>query len=107
MIKDKYNECNQRRKIDITKEIFNLFSKLSKDIIEEDISPNSLEIKDNMIIIINKEEAKKEIQKYQQPYLDAMGLYNSISVKFIPKYSYYAYKENYQNILLFRIEISL
>ena len=105
MIKDKYNECKQRRKIDIPKEIVNLFSKLSKDIIEEDILPNSLEIKDNMIIVKNQEETKKELQKCQQPYIDAMGNYNSISGKFIPKYSYYAYKEKYQNILLFRLEI--
>ena len=105
MIKDKYNECKQRRKIDIPKEIVNLFSKLSKDIIEEDISSNSLEIKDNMIIINTKNETKKEIQKCQQPYIDAMGHYNSISAKFIPKFSYYAYKDNYQNVLLFRLEI--
>jgi len=58
-----------------------------------------------MIIINNQEETKKEIQKCQQPYIDAMSHYNSISVKFIPKYSYYAYKENYQNILLLRLEI--
>ena len=105
LIKDKYNECKQRRKIDIPKEIINLFSKLSKDIIEEDISSNSLEIKDNMIIVNHKEESKKEIQKYQQAYIDAMGNYNSISVKFNPKYSYYAYKEKDKNILLFRLEI--
>jgi len=105
LIKDKYNECKHRKILDIPKEIVNLFSKLSKDIIEEDISPNNLEIKDNTIIINSKEETKKEIQKCQQPYIDSMGHYNSISAKFIPKYSYYAYKENIQNILLFRLEI--
>ena len=106
LIKRKYNELKSRKKMDIPKEIIKLFCNLSKDIIEEEISPDSLQILEDKTIVVNKsEEQKKEKYNYQQPYIDSMGHYNSISSKYTPKFSYYAYKENNSNILLLRLEM--
>ena len=113
LIKRKYNECKSRKKLDIPKEIIDLFSKMSKDIIEDDINMNNIEISEDRKIIAlkNKESNNNKIKnnkdkiKCQTIYIDEMGNYNSISSKYIPKYSYYAYKEKDNYVLLINIEI--
>lgn len=110
LIKSKYNDCKSRKKIDIPLEILNLFSKMSKDLIEDNIEIKNLKISEDKKTILMVEENKKENKrpeiKCQKPYIDEMGKYNSISSKFIPKCGYYAYKEKKDNyILLIRLEI--
>jgi hypothetical protein len=86
---------------------------MSKDIIEDDINMNNIEISEDRKIIAlknkesntNKDFNNKNKIKCQTIYVDEMGNYNSISSKYIPKYSYYAYKENKNYILLINIEI--
>ena len=96
LIKRKFNDCKARNKIDIPNEIVNLFSKMSKDIIEDNIDIKNLHISKDLKTIKlsdeNQPEIKKEI-KCQKTYIDEMGKYNTLSNKFIPKYSYYVYKE--------------
>lgn len=105
LIKQKYNSCKSRKKIDIPLEIINLFSKLSKDITEDEIKVNNLKIsEDKKTIKIRNDESNVTI-KCQQSYIDELGNYNSISTKYVPKFSYYVYKEKGNNILLIRIEI--
>jgi len=115
LINQKYNECKIRKKLDIPREIIDLFSKMSKDIIEDDINMNNIEISEDRKVIAlknkksnnNKDINNKDKIKCQTIYIDEMGNYNSISSKYIPKYSYYAYEEknNYNYILLIYIEI--
>ena len=109
LIKRKFNECKNRKKIDIPQKIIDLFSNMSKDIIEDDIEINNLHISDDKKVITlsnedNQNSKKKEL-KCQKTYIDEMGQYNSISNKFIPKHSSYAYKEKGNYILLLVIEI--
>ena len=110
LIKRKFNDCKARNKIDIPNEIVNLFSKMSKDIIEDNIDIKNLHISKDLKTIKlsdeNQPEIKKEI-KCQKTYIDEMGKYNTLSNKFIPKYSYYAYRDKIRkkNILLIRVEI--
>lgn len=109
LIKRKFNDCKARNKIDIPNEIVNLFSKMSKDIIEDNIDIKNLHISKDLKTIKlsdeNQPEIKKEI-KCQKTYIDEMGKYNTLSNKFIPKYSYYVYKEKKKKyILLIRVEI--
>ena len=110
LIKRKFNDCKARNKIDIPNEIINLFSKMSKDIIEDNIDIKNLHISKDLKTIKlsdeNQPENKKEI-KCQKTYIDEMGKYNTLSNKFIPKYSYYAYRDKIRkkNILLIRVEI--
>ena len=112
LIKQKYNNCKSRRKIDIPKEITNLFSTLSKDITEDEITIENLEISnDEKKITVKTEKTKNDKIKCQQCYLDEMGNYNSISSKYVPKCSYYVYREKsketnkFNNYLLIRLEI--
>ena len=109
LIKRKFNDCKARNKIDIPNEIVNLFSKMSKDIIEDNIDIKNLHISKDLKTIKlsdeNQPEIKKEI-KCQKTYIDEMGKYNTLSNKFIPKYSYHVYKEKKKKyILLIRVEI--
>lgn len=107
LIKQKYNLSKSRRKIDIPQEIINLFSSLSKDITEEKVDIESLQISEDrkLITTINK-NSSSDIPKCQKTFIDEMGNYNSISSKYIPKCSYYVYKEKGKNILLVRLEIA-
>ena len=109
LIKRKFNDCKVRKKIDIPLEIINLFSKMSKDIIEDNIDVKNIHISEDKTTIImgddNKRGIKKKDIKCQKAYMDEMGKYNSLSNKFIPKHSYYAYKEKNNYILLIRVEI--
>ena len=115
IIKRKYNDCKSRRKIDIPKEIIELFSKMSQDIIEDDISLNNIEIsEDQKTLTLKNKDSNKNKDNYnynnnylkcQQIYTDELGNYISISSKYIPKYSYYAYKEKDKYILLISLEI--
>ena len=113
LIRRKYNECKIRKKLDIPREIIDLFSKMSKDIIEDDIDMNNIEISEDRKVIAlknkksnnNKDIKNKDKIKCQTIYIDEMGNYNSISSKYIPKYSYYAYKEKNNYILVINIEI--
>ena len=121
LIKQKYNDSKVRRKIDIPEEITRLFSSMSKDITEDNIEMKNLHISEDKTTITIIEENKdkenknidenkeKENQKRniicQKSYIDEMGKYNSISNKYVPKFSYYAYKEKNNYILLIRLEI--
>ena len=110
LIKRKYNDCQSRRKIDIPQEIIELFSKMSKDIVEDIVEIKNLHISEDKKIItvseINKSSIKKSNEfKLQKSYIDEMGKYNSISNKYTPKCSYYAYKKNKKYFLLIRVEI--
>lgn len=63
LIKRKFNECTSRKKIDIPQEIINLFSKMSKDIIEDNIEIKNLHISEDKKTIIMSEENKQENKK--------------------------------------------
>ena len=111
LIKRKFNDCKARNKIDIPNEIINLFSKMSKDIIEDNIDIKNLHISEDGKSIKLSDENQPEIKgggiKCQKTYIDEMGKYNTLSNKFIPKYSYYAYRDRVRkkNVLLIRVEI--
>ena len=110
LIKNKYNACQNRKIIDIPQEIIELFSKMSKDIVEDIVEIKNLHISEDKKIItvseINKHNNKKNNDfKLQKTYVDEMGKYNSISNKYTPKCSYYAYKQHKKFYLLIRVEI--
>ena len=110
LIKRKYNECQKRKIIDIPQEIIELFSKMSKDIVEDIVEIKNLHISEDKKIItvseINKHNNKENNEfKIQKSYVDEMGKYNSISNKYTPKCSYYAYKKHKKYYLLIRVEI--
>ena len=105
LIKQKYNEMRSRRSIDIPEEILKLLSKLSKDIVEDEIILKNLEISKDKKVIKIKEGASRNIIECRQIYLDEIGNYNSISYKDTLKYSCYAYKEKKHNLFLIRLEI--
>jgi hypothetical protein len=117
LIKQKYNDCNNRKAIDIPKEIVKLFSDLSSEITEEKIDSNRLEIsEDNKIIKMKKDgnsDNQNKLIRIQNAYIDEYGDYKSNNNKFNPKYSLYVYKEDdnsnkrkkLQNYLLLRLEI--
>ena len=105
LIKQKYNDAKSRRNINIPEEIIKLLTRLSKDITEEEIKIKNLEISEDKKTIKMKEGASQEIIECQQTFLDERGLYNSISRKFVPKCSSFAYKDKGRNILLIRLEI--
>ena len=110
LIKNKYNDCQNRKKIDIPQKIIELFSKMSKDIVEDIVEIKNLHISEDKKIItvseINKSSIKKSNEfKLQKSYIDEMGKYNSISNKYTPKCSYYAFKKSKKYFLLIRVEI--
>ena len=111
LIKRKFNDCQNRKKIDIPQEIIELFSKMSKDIVEDIVEIKNLHISEDKKVItvseINKHNNKKNNEfKLQKSYVDEMGKYNSISNKYTPKCSYYAYKDHKKKYcLLIRVEI--
>ena len=105
LIKQKYNSSKSRRNIDIPQEIAKLISRLSKDITEEEIKMEDIEFSEEKTLIKIKKGANRKNLDCQQIFLDERGNYNSISSKYVPKSSYYAYKEKRDNILLIRLEI--
>ena len=105
LIKQKYNSHKSRRRIDIPEEITKLLSRLSKDITEDEIKINNLEISEDKKLIKMKKGINRKLIDCQQTFLDERGNYNSISSKYVPKASFCAYKERRDNILLIRLEI--
>ena len=123
LIKRQYNSFNQRRKIDIPKQIINLFSELSTDILGEKMKCQKLESNENIIKLSNIEnDDNKKANNFhvQSAYIDQDGNYLQNKGKFEPKYSLYFYKEpkkkeeeddenddedQYDNYLLLRLEI--
>ena len=80
LIKRKFNDCKARNKIDIPNEIVNLFSKMSKDIIEDNIDIKNLHISKDLKTIKlsdeNQPEIKKEI-KCKKTYIEEMEKNNT------------------------------
>ena len=134
LIKNKYNNFNRRRKIDIPKEIISLFSELSPDILGEKKDCEKSELNGHIAIKLSNDpktiERKPTLNnipntcsfKIQNAYIDQDGNYLQGRNKFEPKYSLYFYKEkkkknednddednnddeNYDNYLLLRLEI--
>ena len=117
LIKHKYNDCNNRKAIDIPKEIVKLFSELSSEITEEKIDSNQLEISENNKIVKMKKDGNSDNEnkliRIQNAYIDEYGDYKSNNNKFNPKYSLYVYKDydqsnkrkKLQNYLLLRLEL--
>ena len=117
LIKQKYNDCNSRKAIDIPKEIVKLFSELSSEITEEKIDSNQLEISENNKIVKMKKDGNSDNQnkliRIQNAYIDEYGDYKSNNNKFNPKYSLYVNKDydqsnkrkKLQNYLLLRLEL--
>ena len=107
LIKRKYNECKSREKMDIPQEIINLFSIMSKEMIEDDIEIKNLHISEDKKTITlnngNNQENQNKKLKLQKTFVDENGkIYSS---KYTPKSALYAYKEKSFYILLIRIEI--
>jgi len=125
LIKSQYNNFNQRKKIDIPKQIINLFSELSTDIFGEKMNCQKSESNENIIKLSNSDQENGEKKfnfNLQNTYTDQDGNYLLEKNKFEPKYSLYFYKEkktkneddddedeededNYKNYLLLRLEI--
>ena len=119
LIQQNYNNCNERKKIDIPEEIVKLFSSLSHEILE-DFHSKELEISSDKKKIKIKEgnlnnQENKEIFKINQSYIDEIGDYKSPNIKSKLKYSLYFYKEQeknkkkrtkFQNYLLLVLEIA-
>ena len=116
LIKHKYNDCNNRKAIDIPKE--KSFSDLSPEITEEKIDSNKLEISEHNKVIKMKKDGNEDNQnkliRIQNGYIDEYGDYKSNNNKFNPKYSLYVYKDydqsnkrkkKLQNYLLLRLEL--
>ena len=117
LIKQQYNNSNQRKAIDIPKQIKKLFCDLSDEIIGEKIKEDQIEtigektikFKDNKDN--NKRNENSDFQ-IQNAYIDQDGNYLRNKGKYEPKYSLYVYREGegedddeYENYLLLRIEI--
>lgn len=115
LIKNQYNNSNNRREIDIPEQIKKKFCELSTEIIGEKININQLEtidgkkikIKDNSEL--KKENTGSDTFQIQNAYIDQDGNYLQNKGKFEPKYSMYIYKEgdedDFENYLLLRIEV--
>jgi hypothetical protein len=118
LIKQKYNDCDSRKAINIPNEIVKLFSDLSSEITEEKIDSNQLEISEDKKTIKMKKDGNVDNQskliKLQNAYIDEFGDYKSNNSKFAPKYGLYVFKDidpsnkrkkKLQNYLLLRLEI--
>lgn len=115
LIKNQYNNSNNRREIDIPEQIKKKFCELSTEIIGEKININQLEtidgkkikIKDNSEL--KKENTGSDTFQIQNAYIDQDGNYLQNKGKFEPKYSMCIYKEgdedDFENYLLLRIEV--
>ena len=119
LIKQKYNDCDCRKAIDIPREIVKLFSDLSPEITEEKIESNQLKISEDNKTIKMKEDGNSDkkdnkLIKLQNAYIDEYGDYRTNNNKFNPKYTLYVYKDKenlnkenkkLQNYLLLILEI--
>ena len=115
LIKNQYNNSNNRREIDIPEQIKKKFCELSNEIIGEKININQLgtidgkkiKIKDNSEL--KKENTGSDTFQIQNAYIDQDGNYLQNKGKFEPKYSMYIYKkgddDDFENYLLLRIEV--
>jgi hypothetical protein len=99
LIKHQYNNCNQRKKIDIPEEIIKLFSEMSNEITGEQIDLIKSEQDKNKIILKNKniENIKEQSFNINSAYMDQDGNYLKNKGKFEPKYSLFLYKEKKKN----------
>ena len=114
LIRNQYNNSNNRREIDIPEQIKKKFCELSSEIIGEKIKPDQLETIDGKKIKIkeNSEIIKDnngDTLPIQNAYIDQDGNYLQNKGKFEPKYSMYICKEgdddDFENFLLLRIEV--
>jgi hypothetical protein len=113
LIKQQYNNSNQRKAIDIPKQIKKLFCDLSNDIIGEKIVEDQIEtIGENKIKLKGNYKGNENSDNFQiqNAYIDQDGNYLRNKGKYEPKYSLYIYREgdddeDYENYLLLRIEI--
>ena len=99
LIKHQYNNCNQRKKIDIPEEIIKLFSEMSNEITGEQIDLIKSEQDKNKIILKNKnvDNSKEQEFNINSAYMDQDGNYLKNKGKFEPKYSLFLYKEKKKN----------
>ena len=113
LIKQQYNQFNNRRKIDIPLQITKLFSELSSEIIGEKMECEPLKSDENKIVLKKSSEEKKANEKFiiQNAYIDQDGNYLANKGKYEPNYSLYFYKEineeedEEENYLLLRLEL--
>ena len=113
LIKQQYNQFNNRRKIDIPLQITKLFSELSSEIIGEKMECETLKSDENKIVLKKNSEEKKANEKFiiQNAYIDQDGNYLANKGKYEPNYSLYFYKEineeedEEENYLLLRLEL--
>jgi len=118
LIKQQYNNFNQRKKIDIPEEIIQLFSEMSNEILGEQIDLTKSEKDKNKIILKNNEnikDIKDEKFSINSAYMDQDGNYMKNKGKFEPKYSLFLYtekksdddedEEEVEKYLLLRLEI--
>lgn len=113
LIKQQYNQFNNRRKIDIPLQITKLFSELSSEIIGEKMECETLKSDENKIVLKKTTEEKKANEKFiiQNAYIDQDGNYLANKGKYEPNYSLYFYKElneeedEEENYLLLRLEL--
>ena len=99
LIKHQYNNCNQRKKIDIPEEIIKLFSEMSNEITGEQLDLIKSEQDKNKIILKNKnaENSKEQSFNINNAYMDQDGNYLNNKGKFEPKYSLFLYIEKNKN----------
>ena len=97
LIKQQYNNFNDRKPIDIPDEIIKLFSELSTEIIGEKMDCQKIGKNNNIIKLIednpNNNNKKRTKLYVQNAYIDQDGNYLKNKGKFEPKYSLYYYKE--------------
>lgn len=124
LIKQQYNNFNNRKPINIPDEIINLFSELSTDIMGEKMECEKTGTEEIVIKLKENEikDKKKKTICVQNAYIDQDGNYLKNKGKFEPKYSLYYYKEKkkkskedeeyddeeeieYEKFLLLRLEI--
>ena len=114
LIKQQYNQFNNRKKIDIPLQITKLFSELSSEIVGEKMECETLKSNENKIVLKkNTSEENKANTKFeiQNAYIDQDGNYLVNKGKYEPKYSLYFYKEineeedEEENYLLLRLEL--
>ena len=121
LIEQKYNSCDERKKIDIRTQIQNQFCESSNKMVNETITmsqfesldTNRIKLKNNYIINANiKEDQNKSIQNFKlnDVYMDQEGNYFHMNSNSKIKYALYFYKEgikkrDIKQYLLLRIEL--
>ena len=116
LIKNQFNDFNNRKAINIPEQIKNIFSELSVDILGEKAEVNITGKDNNIIKLVEKNNYLKKrglntMIRVQNAYINQNEIYLKNKRKFEPKYSLYFYKEyneeedEYENYLLLRLEI--